>query len=400
MKIGIDASRAFIEKRTGIEEYSYRLIKNLTILDTSNHQIFLYVKNREEVKLELPENFFIKEIKRNRLWTQFGLSKEMRKNPVDVLFVPAYSIPFIHPKNTVVTIHGLEFKYYPESYSFKEKIMLEFNTLLAVKWSKKIIVPSENTKKDLIKFYKVNPEKIKVIYHGVESIKYQISNIKISEKRSFCHSREDGNPGLKSKNQFKTNTSNNFTELPDKYLSENIFNILFIGRLEKRKNLVNLVEAFNIFKSRYTLHDIRYILTIVGKEGFGFKEIKSAINQSPYKNDIIVKGYVSEKEKKNQFEKADIFALISFYEGFGLPILEAMSHGVPVVCSDVSSLPEIAGKAGLTVNPNNIEEISEAFEKIICNQHIKDDMIEKGFENMKKFSWKKCARETMDVLLD
>ena len=364
MKIGIDASRAFIEKRTGTEEYSYRLIKNLTILDTSNHQIFLYVKNREDIKLNMPENFFIKEIKRNKLWTQFGLSKEMRKNPVDILFVPAYSIPFVHPKNTVATIHGLEFKYYPESYSFKERIMLEFNTLLSVKWSKKIIVPSKNTKKDLIKFYKVNPEKIKVIYHGAESIKYKVSSIKQGEKDNF--------------------------------------NILYIGRLEKRKNLVNLVRAFELFRKRhYIMSPAKksYKLILVGKEGFGFEEIKSAINQSPYKNDIIVKGYVSEIEKKKQFEKADIFVLISFYEGFGLPIIEAMSHGVPVVCSDVSSLPEIAGKAGLTVNPNNTEEIAEAFEKIICNQDIKNDMIEKGFENVKKFSWKKCAEETMDVLL-
>jgi len=365
MKIGIDASRAFIRKRTGTEEYSYRLIKNLTILDTSNHQIFLYVKNREEVKLELPENFFIKEIKRNRLWTQFGLSKEMRKNPVDVLFVPAYSIPFIHPKNTVVTIHGLEFKYYPESYSFKEKIMLEFNTLLAVKWSKKIIVPSENTKKDLIKFYKVNPEKIKVIYHGAESIKYQTSSIVPRNKNSI--------------------------------------NILFVGRLEKRKNLVNLIRAFELFRKRhYIMSPVKksYKLILVGKEGFGFKEIKSAINQSPYKKDIVVKGYVSEKEKKEQFEKADIFVLISLYEGFGLPIIEAMSHGVPVVCSNVSSLPEIAGEAGLLVNPNDIEEISEAFERIICNQGVKNDMIEQGFENVRNFSWEKCVRETLDVLLD
>ena len=361
MKIGIDASRALIEKRTGTEEYSYRFIKDLTLLDTSSHQIFLYVRNCEKTKLKFPENFFIKKIKKNKLWTQIGLSKEMKKNPVDVLFIPAYSVPFIHSKNTVVTIHGLEYKYCPESYSLKERIILEFNTLISVKWSKKIIAPSESTKRDLIKFYRVSPEKIKVIYHGTD-VMNQESRIKNHGKRSF--------------------------------------NILFIGRLEKRKNLVNLIKAFELFKKRYTLHVTRYTLTIVGKEGFGSEEIKLAIQQSSCKNDIIIKGYVSEAEKEELYQNAGLFVLISFYEGFGLPILEAMSHGVPVICSNVSSLPEIAGKAGLLVDPNDIEEIAESFERIICKEDLKDDMIKKGFENVKRFSWEKCAKETIDILLN
>ncbi len=362
MKIGIDASRAFVEERTGTEEYSYRLIKNLTILDTSSHQIFLYVKNCKEIKLKLPKNFLIKEIKRNKLWTQFGLSKEMRKDQTDVLFVPAHCIPFVHPKNTVVTIHGFEFKYYPESYSLKERMMLEFNTLLAVKWSKKIIVPSENTKRDLMKFYKVSSERVKVIYHGVSSTKYPVLNIKHQDKDDF--------------------------------------NILFIGRLEKRKNLTNLIKAFNRLKDNKSINNKNCKLILVGKEGFGSEEIKSVINKSSYKKDIILKGYVSEAEKTELYQNASLFVLISFYEGFGLPILEAMSHGVPVMCSDVSSVPEIAGDAGLLVNPKDVEKIAEGFEKIICNQDLKNDMIEKGYKNVKNFSWEKCARETMDILLN
>ncbi|MCK4918786.1 MAG: glycosyltransferase family 4 protein [Candidatus Pacebacteria bacterium] len=361
MKIDIDASRAFIKERTGTEEYSYKLIKNLTILDTSGHQIFLYVKNREEINFKLPENYFIKEIKRNKLWTQLGLSKEMRKNSVDVLFIPAHSIPFVHPKNTIVTIHGLEFKYFPENYSWKERMMLEFNTLLAVKWSKKIIVPSESTKRDLMKFYKVSSERIKVIYHGVSSIQYPVSSIKNRDK--------DGS------------------------------NILFIGRLERRKNIVNLINAFNLFKDK-NINNKNCKLILVGKKGFGFEEIQLVINQSSYKKDIIVKGYVSEAEKTELYQNASLFVLISFYEGFGLPILEAMSHGVPVICSNVSSLPEITGEAGLMVNPNDVKEVAEGFEKIICNQDVKNDMIKKGYENTRKFSWEKCAKKTMDVLLN
>ena len=368
MNIGIDASRAFIKKRTGTEEYSYQFIKNLTKIDISSHQIFLYVKNNSEIDLDLPKNFIVKKICYNRLWTQLGLSLEMKKNAVEVLFVPSHTIPIIHPKNTAVTIHGLEFKYYPESYSLKERFFLELNTSIAIKWSSKIIVPSESTKKDLIKFYKVNPDKIKVVYHGTKIVNY--------ESRIMNH-------GKKS------------------------FNILFIGRLEKRKNLVNLIGAFNIFKnnSKNPPHPLlqrgssNCKLTLAGKRGFGFEKIKKAIEKSSCKKDIILKDYVSEQEKRELYQNANVFILSSFYEGFGLPVLEAMSYGVPVICSNISSLPEVAGDAALLVDPNNIEDISNAIEKIICDENLRNEMIKKGFENVEKFSWKKCARETMKVFL-
>jgi glycosyltransferase involved in cell wall biosynthesis len=362
MKLGIDISRAFVKEITGTEKYSYQLIKRLKLMELEDHQIFLYARKDSKIDFDLPKNFFVKKIAYNKCWTQVGLSLEIRKNPVDVFFTPSHSIPFIHPKNSIVTIHGLEFKYFPKCYSAKERLFLELNTLLSIKWSKKIIVPSENTKKDLMKFYRVNPEKIKVVYHGVRSIKYQVSSIKHSNKKTF--------------------------------------NILFIGRLEKRKNLVNLIRAFDISKKSYKLQAISYKLVLAGKEGFGFEDIKKAILESPYKNDIILTGYVSKLEKEKLYNSADIFVAPSLYEGFGLPILEAMSYGVPVICSNNSSLPEIAGNAGLLVDPNNIEKIAKTIKRVLDNADFREEMIKRGFKNAKKFSWEKCARETMDVLLD
>ncbi|MCK4891106.1 MAG: glycosyltransferase family 4 protein [Candidatus Pacebacteria bacterium] len=367
MKIGIDASRAFIKKRTGTEEYSYQFIKNLTKIDISSHQIFLYVKSNSEIDFDLPKNFIVKKICYNRLWTQLGLSLEMKKNRIDVLFVPSHTIPIIHPRNTVVTIHGLEFKYYPENYSLKERILLEFNTFIAVKWSSKIIVPSKSTKKDLIRFYKVDENKISVIYHGTKIVNYE-SGIMNYGKKSF--------------------------------------NILFIGRLEGRKNLINLVKAFGLFVKSYKLPQIRtnalqgkqatsYKLILVGKRGFGFAEIKKAIQKSSHKDNIVLKGYISEEEKEELYKKADLFVLPSLYEGFGLPILEAMSYGVPIICSDASSLPEIAGDAALLIDPDNIEEIAEAINKVFRDDDLKKKMIKTGFENVRRFSWEKCARETI-----
>ena len=365
MNIGIDASRAFIKKRTGTEEYSYQFIKNLTKIDMSSCQIFLYVKNNSKIDLDLPKNFIVKKICYNKLWTQIGLSLEMKKNIVDVLFVPSHTIPIIHPKNTVVTIHGLEFKYYPKSYSLKERFFLELNTFIAVKWSSKIIVPSESTKKDLIKFYGVEFDKVKMVYHGTNAMNQELG-IRNHGKESF--------------------------------------NVLFIGRLEKRKNLVNLIRAFEVLNSEFNPpaggQNSKFKLILAGKPGFGFEEIKKAIQESPYKNDIVLKGYVSEKEKEELYQDANVFILPSFYEGFGLPILEAISYGVPVVCSNTSSLPEVAGDAALLIDPNNIQEIAEAMSKVFNNNNLRNKMIEKGLENVEKFSWEKCAKETMDILLN
>ena len=362
MKIGIDASRAFGKERTGTEEYSYRLIKNLAMMDTSRHQVFLYARKNPLADFDLPDNFQLKIISTNRFWTQIGLASEMMMNKPDVLFVPSYAIPQIHPAKTVVTIHGLEYRCCPECYSLKERFILELNTRLSIKWASKIITPSESTKKDLVKFYKVNADKIKVIYHGVNSIKYQVLSIKRPNKENFS--------------------------------------ILFIGRLEKRKNLVNLIKAFKIFKESYKLQATSYKLILAGKAGFGFAEIKKAIQDSPYKKDIVLKNYVSEEEKGELYKNADLFILPSFYEGFGLPILEAMSYGIPVICSNTSSLPEAAGDAALLIDPNNPEEIAGAMNKVFSDDNLRKEMIEKGFENVKKFSWERCARETMGEVLD
>ncbi len=360
MKIGIDASRAFVKERTGIEEYSYRLIERFAMMDISSHQVFLYVRKNSTIDLNLPANFFVREIKNRLMWTQLGLSLKMRKEAVDVLFIPSYTVPLIHPANTVVTIHGLEYKYYPQGYPVGERFSLELNTLAAVKWSRKIITPSKNTKRDLMKFYDVDPEKIKVIPHGVIN---------------------DG--GLR----------------PTVDKNEQSFKILFIGRLEKRKNLVGLIKAFEIFR-RSVSQNVVCQLILAGKAGFGFERIKEEIRKSPYKRDIILKQYVSEAEKEKLYKEAGLFALVSFYEGFGLPILEAMSYGVPVICSGVSSLGEIAKEAALLVDPRNVEKIAEAIERIFRNSDLRREMIKKGLENAQRFSWEQCAKETLDVLLD
>jgi glycosyltransferase involved in cell wall biosynthesis len=381
--IGIDASRAFVAERTGIEEYSYQIIKNLTD-KLNDRQVVLYLKKGQTVDFDLPKNWKIKIIEWPYLWTQVGLSLEMLFRPVDTLFVPAHTVPVVHPaspaggpKNTIVTIHGLEYEFCPEAYSFWAKLYMRWSIKKSCRWAKKIIAVSENTKRDLIKLYKVPESKIEVIYEGMsENFKFQISNdiIKI---------------------------------INTKY-------ILFIGRLEERKNIIGIIRAFEILKEYYK---IPHKLILLGKFGYGEEKIRREIKNVNCVKDIILTGFVSEKEKWEILKNAAVFLFPTFYEGFGLPILEAQNAGVPVIAGNNSSIPEIVSchserneesrannsqddnLSAVLVNPKNAEEIADAAYKIICDENFRNGIIEKGYENIKRFSWEKCAKKIADLLM-
>jgi glycosyltransferase involved in cell wall biosynthesis len=327
MIIGIDASRAFIKNRTGIEEYSYQVIKHLAN-ELNECEVVLYVRDGQQSTVnsqQFPTNWRAKVIKWPYLWTQIGLSLEMLLRPVDVLFIPAHTVPIIHParnaslfslalsiqkllkifgvsthynkhgdaggpKNTIVTIHGLEYEFCPEAYSFWERIYMRFSIKNSCKWAKKIIAVSENTKKDLMNLYKVPEEKIKVIYEGYAAdanFQFPISNFQ--------------------------SIFNNKISKP--YL-------LFIGRIEVRKNIEGILEAYKILVEKYK---IPHTLVLAGSLGYGYDIIKLKIqNYLKIKNSklkIIELGYINEAQKWQLLSNAEAFVFPSFYEGFGLPHL-------------------------------------------------------------------------------
>ena len=339
MLIGINARAAFKEPRTGVEEYTYQLINHLTILEESKrHRFILY--SHKNLRWPLP------------IWTQIRLAGEMAINPPDVLFIPVHVLPLIHPQNSVVTIHGLEYEYYPEMYPWRHLKYLRWSTKYALKNARQIIAVSENTKRDLIKLYGGQPEKIEVIHHGYNVRPLRSNKIVRPLRSNICPF------------------------------------ILFIGRLEVKKNIQGLIKAFNLLKKKY---QIPHKLILVGPRGYGYENSK-------FKNDVIEKGYISQEEKSQLLEKADLFVLPSFYEGFGMPILEAQAVGCPVITSNVSSMPEVAGQGALLIKPKNIEGIAEAMYKVISDKEFKKDLVTKGYENIKKFSWQKCAQETLKIL--
>ncbi len=334
MRIGIQVS-SNLKKRTGTEEYVFQLLKHLPMVDDyKNHQFFVY--NRENLKWPFKWG-----------WTQIRLSWEVLKNKIDVLFVPAHTFPLIYPvlkykcgvhPKLVIAIQGLEFEAMPKTYGFIKRKILRFLTKRNAKKSERIIVPSECTKQDLIKFYhrscgasKINPDKIFVVHHGVE----KIENCKLKIENSQRY-------------------------------------ILYLGSGHKRKNIEGLKKAFMILKERYK---IPHKLILAG-----------------------IKNYISEEKKWELLKNADVFVFPAFYEGFGMPVLEAQAAGVPVVASNTSSLPEILRDSALLVNPNNPEEIAEAIYKIINNQELANGLIKCGYENVQRFSWLKCAEETLKAI--
>jgi glycosyltransferase involved in cell wall biosynthesis len=369
MDIGINASAAFKEPKTGVEEYTHQLIKHLAISKkNSKHRFILYCGNVNDSYCHrlfpaLPDNFNINKLKWSFFgWTQLRLSAEMAFKKPDLLFIPVHVLPLIHPENSVVTIHGLEYEYYPELYSRNRLAYLRFSTNYSLKHAKKIIAVSQTTKEDLIKLYEVDPEKIKVIYHGFSA-----------PEKSF---------------QFIKTEKDKISSSP--YL-------LFLGRLETKKNTRGLIRAFDLLKEKYRLP---HKLILAGPRGYGYKSVKNRINTSRHKEDIIEKGYVSREEKWRLLKNAELFLFPSFYEGFGLPILEAQSAGCPVITSNLSSMSEIAGKSAFLVNPERIEEITEAIYKIIKDQRHRENLTRKGYQNIKRFSWQKCADETLRALVE
>ena len=366
MLIGIDASRAFLKDRTGIEEYSYQVIRNL-VNKLDGHLVFLYVRKDQKIDFEIPKSWKVKIIKWPRFWTQFGLSLEMFLHPVDALFIPAHTVPCVHPVNTIVTIHGLEYEFCPEAYSFWERLYMRSSIKKSCQWASSIIAVSENTKKDLMKLYKAPEEKIEVIYEG-----YSQSTVN---------------------SQQSTNTSNKNDD--HLLMTDDKPYLLFIGRLEERKNVVGIIKSFEILKERYK---IPHKLVLAGKPGFGYEKIKNEIVNVNCVKDIIETGFVSAEEKNYLVNNAAVFVFPTLYEGFGLPILEAQNAGVPVVASIEASIPEVAGDSALLVDPKNAEEIADAVYKIISDENIKKDLVQKGLENIKRFSWEKCGKEIAEIL--
>lgn len=358
MVIGIDASRAFLKKRTGIEEYSYQVIRHLRTVLPGEAEVILYLRRGQTIDFKLPSTWKIKSLWAPRLWTQGRLSLEMLLHRPDVLFVPAHTVPFIHPKRTVVTIHGLEYEFCPEGYGFFERIYMRLSILHSCWTASRVVAVSENTKRDLLQLYRISEKKIQVIHEGFqpESLPKMLSQTLVSDHSPY---------------------------------------LLFVGRLETRKNLIRILEAFEQMKEKLgTTHQ----LILAGKFGYGYQQILQKIHHSKWKQDILAKGYISEAEKWNLLRRASLFLFPTLYEGFGIPVLEAQSVGIPVLTSNISSLPEIAGAGAIFVDPTRTESLRDGIILGLTDESLRAGIIEAGSKNVRRFHWEGTARLLADCI--
>ncbi len=368
MTIGIDGNEANTKRLVGIGEYAFELLSEFA-RQKHEHKILVYLKASPLAHMP-PETdtFQYKIFGPSRLWTQFGLPVHLflsHEKP-SVFFSPTHYVPRVSPAPRVMAIMDVSYIQYPQLFKAKDLYQLKHWTAYSVKKAKKILTISEASKSDIIKEYNVPKESVVVTYPGVKPIRALSPEL-------FTMDRLQRDHGISKKY------------------------ILFVGTLQPRKNLLRLIEAFaQVLKKKNMPDGLQ--LVIVGKKGWLFEEILSAPEKFSISDRVKFLDFVSDEELPALYKNALCYVLPSLYEGFGLPVLEAMKYGCPVITSNVSSLPEAAGDAAMFVNPEKTVEIENALEKVITDEKLRETLVEKGYKQIKKFSWEKAASETLRVL--
>jgi len=372
-RVGIDA-RFYGPIGKGLGRYTQEIVDNLIKLDTLNEYIiFLYKDNYDEFECDGER---VKKIKVNIRW--YTLAEQLIypfiiwRARLDLMFFPHFNMPAFTPRKYIITIHDLILTKFPTVrattlapwlYKIKNlayKIIIK----LAVRRAKKIITVSNFTKNDLVDYFKLDKKKIVVTYEGV-------ANLNKNRDDLFTETQEDQ----------KVLSKYNITK---PYL-------LYVGNAYPHKNLESLVEVLPEIRKKHS--DLS--LVMVGKEDYFYARLKENILE---KTNIIFTDFVTDEDLEILFKNALVYVFPSKYEGFGLPPLEAMAKGCPVVSSNASCLPEILGEAAEYFDPENREEMKNSINKVIVDKKLRGDLIEKGYKQAKKYNWWECANETYVVI--
>lgn len=374
MKIAIDI-RNIGKQRTGSEVVVLELTKNILRLDEENEYLLLTDTDDEVVlenikkSLELSDKgkaqIISLKAKNKFIWAAWTLPRYMHKNKLDV-FHTEYILPFFIPKNikVVTHIHDVSFKVYREFILKRDLFFLDLLIPRSIKRSDKIIAVSQFTKDEIIKYYKINPHKIAVVFNSINIIE----GVATEEKKKYV--REKYN-------------------LPEKF-------ILYIGTLQPRKNVSTLIEAYTKIKKQ--IPDIKLVLAgDRGAHNFD-KKIDEVISKNNLTNEeVLFTGFIGTLDKSLVYQMAEVFVYPSFYEGFGIPILEAMSQGVAVVVSDIAPHREVAQEAGTYFPPASLDILADKLYNICINQQEKNRLIQLGLDRVTFFSWQKSAREMLEI---
>lgn len=371
MNIGIDA-RGLDGNRSGIPIYIEEIVKQLSDID-KNNKYMLYSTRKVDIKEKLSDNIIIKDDERRfgSFWMYLKLPKVLKEDNIDVFWGTQHLLPMRnkYTKNIkyVLTIHDLAIKKLKTVGSLKNTIIQKLFVKRSLKSADKIIAISDATKKDIVELYKINKEKITVVYNG--------TNL---EENSYNLTKEQEN------------------QIQEKFKIKNTPYIFFLSTIEPRKNVETLIKAYEYIRNKN--ENLRLILA--GGLGWKYESVLELVQNSEYREDIFMPGYISKEEKEYLFKNAECFVYPSLYEGFGLPILEAMINKLLVITANNSSLPEVGGEAAYyyeeVLNYKNLG--NKIIEVLNLNEEIKNKKIMQGIEQAKKFTWEKCARETLEII--
>ncbi len=341
MRIAIDASRTTVARVTGTEHYARELIRALL-----PHLPGATLYFRDDPAETYPVDAQRRVLPARRVWTHTAFTAALWRDRPQLTFVPAHTLPLIFPGRAVVTVHDLGYKLFPAAHPAWPRMYLEASTRWSVTRATIIFADSQATARDLTRYYNVPSGRIRVVYPGVDAP--PINAVYVRAKYN----------------------------LPGRYL-------LFLGTLQPRKNIGTLAEAYESIRARHP--DVGLVLA--GGKGWKY--------DPAWAKHAVLPGYIDEADKGALYANAEALVFPSLYEGFGFPVLEAMACGTPVVCSDTSSLPELAGDAALTVDPTDADALADAVCRVLEDDDLRACMIERGHEQAATFTWARAAEQAL-----
>ncbi len=361
MIIGVDGNEANVLRKVGVSVYASEMLHYFQKKSSKDLQFLIYVRTKPLPGMPKETPFFTyRLVKGRRLWRDFVFPLYLYTHPeIDVLFCPAHYAPRFCPVPIVVTVHDTSYLYFPQEFLKKDLYKLTHWTKHAVRTAKKVIAVSRTTQKDVTKNYHIKTDKTTVIYNGFDK-------------------SEQSKEGMEGR----------FSMPKNPYL-------LYVGTIQPRKNIHRLIEAFGSIHARYPKHK----LVIVGKRGWLFGDIFEKALEMGLEDHVIFTGYVSDAQLGSLYGKAECFVFPCLYEGFGIPLLEAMYYKCPVVSSNTGSLPEVGGDACLYFDPKDTTEMAARIRNVLEDKTLKKKLVEKGQKRVKLFSWEKSAKETLDIIM-
>lgn len=376
MRIGINTLVAVPSEIGGSQTYLRKLIENLAKVDKLN-EYFLFValwnkdlfqvrqKNFQQIICNIPCKFLTIRV----LYEQTSLPILTWRNKIDVLHSPASVSSFILPCPCVLTMHDVTPFVFPELIPKIFRYYWNITYRISARRAHFIITDSYSARKDIGKYLGISKEKLKVVYLAGSQQKLEVKDkrqpISVQNNRSIQNNKRDNLP-----------------------------HILWVGKMFTHKNLDRVLRAYSkLIKIKHINHQ----LIICGMRGWGYPTFARTVEELNLQDRVTFKGYVPNDVLRSIYAKASLFVFPSLVEGFGLPILEAMSYGVPVITSNYGAMAEVAGDAALLVDPYNVDEIAEAMYRVLTDENLRENLIKKGFERASQFSWERTARETLSV---